>query len=352
MEPVLETVFVTSPLDAASVTRLRASAPEGVEIVYEADLLPPTRYTADHKGDPGFRRSNAEDERWRANLARATILWDFPPVTDLTAGGLTLAPNVRWVQTTSSGVGQYVKKLGLGDSDIFITTASGVHARPLAEFAIMAFLMYRKGLDRLRQEQAAHRWDRYCGKELLGCKMTVVGAGKVGTEVGRLAKAFGIRVTAVVNHPSLERQAALGVDEIVGPDQLSSAVADADWITVCTPHTVATEGMIDRGIIAAMKNDVVLVNVSRGQVIDEKALIAALRSGHIGFAALDVAAVEPLPPESPLWDLPNVLISPHSASTVERENDRVVDIFIKNMHFYVAKQKQKMINVFERTKMY
>lgn len=347
-----ESIFITSPLEPAYADRIRAAAPPGVRVIHEPDLLPVPRYVADHKGSDDFRRSAAQEARWQANLARATILWDFPAEPLDEGGGLALAPNVRWVQTTSSGVGQLVHKLGLADSDVIVTTARGIHALPLAEFVMMALLIHTKRLFHLQREQKAHRWERYCGLDLPGRTMTVVGAGKVGSAVGRIAKAFGMHVIAVVNRPALERRRELHCDEICSPEGLAEAVGRADCVTVCVPHTPRTERMISRDIIARMKPGVTFVNIARGQVVDEPALIEALRTGHIGFAALDVAEIEPLPPTSPLWKLPNVLVSPHSASTVESENARLTDIFVTNLHHYLAGRPDNMINVLDKKAMY
>ena len=347
-----EVVFITSPLELEHVASLRAQAPEGVEILYDPVLLPEPRYVADHKGPETFRRGPLEEERWRAHLGRATILWDFPPGAPDQGGGLALAPHVRWVQTTSSGVGQMVAGLGLVDSDLIVTTARGIHAGPLAEFAMMALLVHAKRLLHLQAEQRAHRWERYCGTDLPGKVMIVVGAGRVGAEVGRLAKAFGMTVIAVVNRPSPERRLELHADVMIGPEDLQDAIGRADCITLCTPHTPQTEGLISANLIGRMKRGVVFINVARGQVVDETALIEALRAQHIGFAALDVARVEPLPSDSPLWDLPNVLISPHSASTVESENSKLAEIFVTNLKHYVAGEVSRMVNVLDKKLMY
>ena len=341
-----ESIFITSPLEEEHVSRIRARVPDGFSVVFEPDLLPPTRYVADHKGVETFSRTPEQEVRWAEHLRRATILWDFPST------GLEAAPNVRWVQTTSSGVGPLIGKLGLVNHPVIITTARGIHAGPLAEFAMMALLMHTKRVEHLRAEQRAHSWARYCGTDLRGRAMAVVGAGRVGAEVGRLAHAFGMRVLSVVNRPAPERAAELHADEIMGSDRLADAISRADCVTVCAPHTNETENMINAEVIARMKPGVVFVNIGRGQLVDESALVEALRRGDIGFAALDVARVEPLPDDSPLWDMPNVLISPHSASTVESENEKIADIFIENLRHFAVGETSRMVNVFDKKRMY
>lgn len=343
--------FITSPLESEHVERMRAAAPAGVDIIFAPDLLPMTRYVGDHKGRDSFRRTGAQERRWREALGRATILWDFPTGAE-DERGLALAPNVRWVQTTSSGVGQQVHSFGLAPTDLIVTTARGVHADALAEFAFLVMLGHVKDLPRLQRDQQAHRWERYCGGELSGKTVAIVGAGKVGARIAALARVFDMSVTAVVNNPSPARSAELFTTDIYGQTDLHKALASADYVVLCTPHTPQTERMIDRTAFAAMKPGAVLINIARGQVVDEAALIAALSSGQIAFAGLDVAAVEPLPPGSPLWSMPNVLISPHSASTAPSENGKIVDIFIENLGHYVAGQTEKMINVLDKARMY
>jgi phosphoglycerate dehydrogenase-like enzyme len=346
------TIFLTSPIEPEHVARIEAAATSAVEVVFEPDLLPSIRYIADHKGVADFTRTPEQEARWHAYLQRATILWDFPAGPVNRGGGLSLAPHVRWVQTTSSGVGPMVRDFGLSESDVIVTTARGVHARPLAEFAMMALLTYAKRYPFLKQEQMAHRWERYCGTSLAGQTLLVVGAGKVGAEVGRLAKAFGMTVLAVVRSPSDARRAELHADEVHGLDSLEQVIPRADAIVVAAPHTPATEGMISRSVIARMKPGVVFINIGRGQLVDEQALIEALQSGRVGLAALDVAQIEPLPADSPLWDLPNVLISPHSASTVASENEAITEIFCRNIPLFLAGQTAAMTNVLDKAQLY
>lgn len=346
-----QVVFITSPLEAEHVARMRAVAPDRVEVIYEPDLLPPVRYQGDHNGVDGFTLNTAQIERRNAHLARATILWDFPAEFRREGRGLARAPNVRWVQATSSGVGQLVQALGLAESDVIVTTARGVHADPLTEFVFLALLAHVKDLPRLERDQRAHRWERYCCGELAGKVLTVIGAGRIGAKIGQIAGAFGMHVRAVVNNPAPHRRAELFAERVYGPSALIEAVHDAYAVVLCAPHTPQTEGMIDARVFAAMK-PAVFVNIGRGLLVDETALIAALTEGRIGFAALDVAAVEPLPASSPLWDMPNVLISPHSASTAPSENRKITDVFCHNLAALLEGKPERMTNVLDKRRMY
>ena len=347
-----EIIFFASPLETGQVDRIRAATAGRAEVVHLPDLHPPLRYVADHNGREDFRRDPAQEARWRAALARATILWDFPDKAGGDAGGLALAPRVRWVQTTSAGVGQMVARLGLADSDIVVTTARGVHAEALAEFVFLALLMRSKDLALLQRDQRAHRWERYCGGELAGRTIAIIGAGMIGAQTARVAKAFGMRAIGTLATPSPERAAALGLDAVYGQERLHAVLGEADAVVLCTPHTPATERMIDAAAIAAMKPGATLINIARGQVVDETAMIDALRRRHIGFAALDVATVEPLPADSPLWDMDNVLISPHSASTAPSENRKITDIFIHNLGCWLDGRRGEMRNILDKKRMY
>ena len=346
------TVFITSPLEPEYVERMRAVDPERVKVLYEPDLLPPTRYIADHDGVEGFARTPEQQARWEANLRQANVLWDFPKVQPGGPGVLDLVPNLRWVQTTSSGVGPRVKALGLANSDIIVTTASGVHAGPLAEFAFMAMLTHVKDLERIRRQQAAHVWERYCTGELAGLTLAIVGPGRIGRQVAAIGKAFGMRVVAMGSRSGEERLAELGVDALFTRDRLHEMLGLADAVVLSCPHTPETERMIDATAFDAMKPGVMLVNIARGPVVDEPALIDALQSGKVAFAALDVFTTEPLPPDSPFWDMPNVLVSPHSGSTATSENSKITDIFCHNLVCYLDGRYDEMRNILDKARLY
>lgn len=346
------TVFITSPLEAEHIQRIRAVAPEQVEVIYEPDLLPPVRYIADHHGIAGFNLSGEQQERWDANLRRAEILWDFPIRSLQDAGLQDVAPGVRWVQTTSSGVGQLIANLGLQDSDLLVTTASGIHANPLAEYVFMVLLNQAKDLELIRRGQQERTWDRYCTDELDGKTLAIVGAGRIGRRVAAIGRAFGMRTLAAARTVSPTRAAELGVDDLYAPSQLHEMLSQADAVVLCVPHTPETENTIDAAALEAMKDGVTLINIARGPVVDDDALLAALGSGKVGFAALDVFRTEPLPPDSPYWSLPNVMVSPHSASTSYSENRKITDIFCHNLACYLDGRVQDMWNVLDKARMY
>jgi phosphoglycerate dehydrogenase-like enzyme len=282
------TIFITSPLEPELVERIRAVDPARIEVIYQPDLLPPTRYIADHKGAP-FTRTEEQTGRWREAIARADIMWDFPQQGADGTSDVNLAKRLKWVQTTSAGVGPLVRSLGPQVADVLVTTARGVHAGPLAEFVFMALLAHFRGLRHLETEQRAHRWIRYCGTEVAGRTIVTIGAGDLARGVAKVGRGLDMHTVAVARTPEKQRQHNDLFQAIQPTSRLHDVLGSADAVVVTVPHTPATERLIDAAAFAAMKPGCAFVNIGRGQVVDEAAMLAALRSGHLGFAALDVA---------------------------------------------------------------
>lgn len=341
--------MITSPLEPEFAERISAAYPDQVELIYRPDLMPATRYVGDH-GDPAFRRTPAEEREWHELLARADVLWDFP--ANERAPILELSPRLRWVQTTSAGVGQLVKRLGLQDSDLLVTTASGIHAQPLAEFVFAALLFHSKELGRLQGEQRAKLWNRFCGIELAGRTIAIIGPGRIGSEIARIARTFRMRPVAMGRRNDPARAEALGVERLYDRSELPLMLAEADCVVVCAPQTPGTDDLLGPEEFAAFKPGAVFINIGRGTIVDESALLAALRDGRIAFAALDVFREEPLPPSSPFWEMPNVLINPHSASTVDTENAKLTEIFIRNLGHYLAGELDQMAPQLDKRQLY
>ncbi|HLW60341.1 MAG TPA: D-2-hydroxyacid dehydrogenase [bacterium] len=338
------TVLIASYLEQEYVERI--ARVEGVRVIYEPTLLPRPRYPMDHHGAP-LRRSEREERRWREYLRQAEVLFDFDYTTP--QGFADLAPQVRWIQATSAGIGQYLVRTELIRSPITFTTARGIHGVPLAEFVLLSMLWFAKNGPRIARDQAAHRWERTCAAELRGATVGIVGFGGVGREVARTCRALGLRVIATRRTATAETTDG-EAQRVLPPSHLPALLREVDFLVLCAPLTPLTERLIGPAQLALMKPGAVLINISRGAVVDEPAMSAALRSGHLGGAALDVAAEEPLPRESPLWDLPNVLISPHSASTVTTENAKLTDLFCENLRRYIG--GSALLNVFDREHLY
>ena len=345
------TLFITSPLEPEHVARIRAVDPTALEVIYEPDLYPPTRYVADHKGGP-FTRTMAQTERWRAALGRADILLDCPQPPAEGRGDIVHARRLKWVQTTSSGVGQLIKRLGLDKSDVIVTTARGVHSGPLAEWVFMTLLMHFRKARFLEAEQRAHRWVRYCDEEVAGRTLLTLGAGDLARGVAKVGRALGMRIVAVTRSPEKPRPYADLFDEIHGVPELRRLLPQADAVVLTLPDTSETLNMVDASAIALLRPGCALVNIGRGNTIDEAAMTDAVRRGHIGLAALDVATVEPLPATSALWDLPNVMICPHSASTVTTENAKITALFCENLGHYLNGRPDRLRNVLDKALLY
>lgn len=339
-------VLICSYLEPELVERVRAVDPR-INVHYRPDLLPRPRYVADHVGAP-LTRTPADQAAWDSLLAGAEVLFDFD-YTDM-AGWARKAPRARWLQASSAGIGQLVKRQRLDETGIVFTTASGVHAKPLAEFVMMVVLEHVKCADLAREQQAQRLWRRFTTAEAAGKTLAVVGLGRIGREVARLARAFDMRVIASKRDVEGQDAAALGLDALYGADRLHDLLAQADYVCLITPHTPQTEGLMDEAAFAAMKPGAVLINIARGALVREPALLAALDSGRLAHAALDVAAVEPLPADSPLWSHPSVTIYPHSASTGERENERLVELFCDNLRRYLA--GEPLLNRLDTERMY
>jgi glyoxylate/hydroxypyruvate reductase len=336
-------ILIASYLEPELVEQIRHEVPQ-VEVLYHPELLGQPRYIADHSSDP--QRTRQQEEQWQALLAEADILFDFDHthLEDLPER----APKVKWIQATSAGIGQFVKRLRYAERTKWIfTTASGVHARPLAEFVIMSMLYFAKDFEYLEREKAARHWARYCGFELAGKTLAIIGLGKIGRETARLAKAFDMRVIGTRRHST---DSIPHVDELFLPGELTPLLTQADFLLLCCPHTPETEGLIGAAEIAQLPGGAVVINIARGAVIDQIALTEALRSGHLRGAALDVFATEPLPADDPLWTMPNVIISPHSASTAASENQKITDLFCDNLKRYLA--GEPLLNVLDVEKYY
>ena len=333
-------VLIASPLEAELAARIQDADPRA-EVLFEPDLLPPARYPADHRGDPAFRRDPDAEARWRALLGRAEVLFGVPgDSAEALAEVVTGLPGLRWVHATSAGAGEQVRQTGLPAEAlerVAITTSSGVHAVPLAEFAVFGLLAVAKALPRLLEDQRARAWPevRQPFRELSGQTLFLVGLGEIGREVARLGKALGMRT---VGFRRTQGPPPEWVDEVHGPERLAELAGRADAMVVSLPMTEQTAGLIDRAIIERLPAGCIFVNVGRGGVVDEPALVDALRDRRIAGAVLDVFATEPLPPDSPLWALPNVLVTPHAAALSARENERIVELFCDNLRRYLDGQ--------------
>ncbi|MFE5776925.1 D-2-hydroxyacid dehydrogenase [Brachybacterium sp. NPDC056505] len=312
--------------------RLIEESEPRVEVAYDHRLYRPRRGPADWAGDPDHVRTAQEQADYEALVDSADVLFSLPDVDPAALARTVRAnPRLRWVQTMAAGGGSQVRAAGLASEDlerIAFTTTAGVHGAPLAEFAVLGVLAGAKSLPRLLAQQREHEWsERWEMRHLDEMTVLVVGLGGIGKACAARFSALGAHVLGTTR----SGEAVEGVDELVPIDDLAAAVARADAVVLTLPGTDATERLVGEDVLAKARPGTILVNVGRGTVVDEPALLRALEDGRIGFAALDVFATEPLPAASPLWDHPHVLVSPHTAALDTREEERIVRLFVDNL---------------------
>lgn len=323
-------VVVATPL-SEELCELIESAEPRIELVRDQELLPPMRHPADFSGDPSFSRRPEQQTRFESMIDSADALYGIPDV-DPKALRRTIEanPKLKWVQVMAAGGGGQVKAAELTAEQlerIAFTTSAGVHGGPLAEFAVFGVFAGAKMLPRLNAQQRAHEWSgRFEMKQVSEQTVLVFGLGGIGAEVARLLSGLGAHIIGTSRHESpVER-----VDELVHPDSIADVAGRVDAVVVALPGTAATDRLLGASFFESLRPGTTLVNVGRGTVVDELALVSALREGTIGFAALDVVASEPLDSDSPLWDMPNVLISPHTAALSPLEDRRIAELFAAN----------------------
>ena len=344
----MTTVLIASYFEEEHLRRIR-EVDGRLRVLYREDLVPPPRWPGDHAGPEGWRRTPEQDEEFLAMLEEAEVLYDFPRghVRDLTE----IAPNLRWVQGSMAGAGEVAKKAGLLETDVVVTTASGVYSGPLAEFVLMAMLQHAKNLDRLRRDRAEKAWRPAHTDTLEGKTLCIVGMGNIGRAIAERVRPFGTRVVGVKRTVREDDPAWRHADELYPTGSLHDALGEADYVAVTLPGTPETRHLVDAGAIGAMKRGAYFVNVGRGTVVDEGALVEALQDGHLSGAALDVFEVEPLPRESPLWELESVMISPHATDMVPSLiNKRQTDLFCENLRRYL--DGETLVNLLDKKLLY
>jgi phosphoglycerate dehydrogenase-like enzyme len=266
------------------------------------------------------------------------------------------APNLKWVQLLSAGADHAMGAVKSGG--FTVTTASGIHATPISEYTIASMLAYAHRFHIMLRSQLKHEWLRqgFPGtiEELRGKTFGVIGYGSIGRESARMAQALGMRVLALKRDPANRHDdgwcpAGLGdpdgaiPEKFFGPDQREEIVRESDYLTVTLPLTEHTRKFIGAKEIAAMRPGAYIVNIGRGEVIDEAGLIEALKAGKIGGAGLDVFEKEPLPKESPIWDIENVILTPHMSGANRGYLDKACALFADNIRRFVA--GQPLLNV-------
>lgn len=300
-----------------------AAARSGIEL--DLLVLPP---------DPEARMAEAA-------VARADIAYFssdiFPQFTKQFFSATRKAPALKWMQVFNAGVDHPVFASVL-ERGVRLTTSSGTAAEPIAQTAIAGMLMLARDFPRWIAGQRERKWNPLppadFPRDLRGQTMLIYGLGPIGAEIARLAHLLGLRITGV-------RRSAVRVahvDAMHTPDQLGELLPHSDWLVIACPLTSETRGMVNAALLAKLPRGARIINISRGEVVDELALIAALQSGHLGGAYLDVFAQEPLPVASPLWDLPNVIVTPHNSVASAGNDPRINALFLDNLKRWQTNQ--------------
>ena len=249
---------------------------------------------------------------------------------------LTTAPDLRWIQTSSAGVDGICTPALRARPEIALTAARGIHGDQMAEHTLALLLALTRSLPTFLRQQARREWKRHTLPEMRGKRLVVVGYGTIGKSIARLALAVGLAVTGVRRRGDSGGPSDVEGVHVVPGDALDEAIAGADYVVVTLPLTEDTRGMFDAVRFARMKPGAFFVNVGRGPVVDEPALVRAVTEGPLGGAALDVFAEEPLPAASPLWELPNVIVTPHVAAASPRYFEQVMHVFADNLERFLA----------------
>ena len=285
--------------------------------------------------DPEARLSDADCARLDLAFFSADV---FPKFSRQFFSTVRKAPGLKWLHVFNAGVDHpiYTEMLQRG---VRLTTSAGTTAIPIAQTAIAGLLMLARNFPRWLNAQRERRWDParspHFPRDLAGQTVLVFGLGSIGSEIARLARALGMKVIGIRRSP---QQPADPVDEMHPPQKLTDLLPLADWLVIASPLTTETRGMVNADLLVRLPSGAHIINIGRGEIIDESAMIEALRSGRLGGAYLDVFKKEPLPAESPLWDLPNVIISPHNSAAASGNDERVYQLFVANLRRWHDKQ--------------
>ncbi len=262
--------------------------------------------------------------------AQALLLWDF--TSRALEEELPAADELRWIHSASAGVDQLPFEQ-LRSRDITVTNARGVFDRPIAEFVAGYIIDFAKGTQRSYELQQQHSWQHRLTEDVAGSRALIIGAGAIGRQIARTLSALGVEVTGAGTHA---RTGDADFGTVIDSAQLADSAGDFDWIINAAPLTPATTGLIDAAVLAAMRPTARLISIGRGPTVVTDDLVAALESGAIAGAALDVVDPEPLPTDHPLWSLPGSVITPHMSGDTHGWEDRLAAQFIANLERFEA----------------
>ena len=294
-----------------------------------------------------FAETQGDDSKKKvfdALLAEAEVMFGFVPPKNIIAR----APKLKWLQVTSAGVDRH-QGTEIWNSKVTITGVSGIHATPIGEFVMGLMLMFAKNTTLGFKMMQTREWTRYMSGTLRGKTVGIIGLGHIGGEVARLSKAFSMRVVAT-RRSAKASEKAKNVDLMFPASRMKELLGQSDYVVLTLPLTPETKHIIGEAELKAMKPTACIINIGRGPLIDQEALIKALERKRIAGAGLDVMVPEPLPKDSKLWDLDNVILSPHISGGMEDYMVRATELFCDNLKRYIA--GKKLLNVVDKKKGY
>ncbi len=318
------------PISEECLGRITAVSPR-IKLQDVSDLV-----AAERRGDFSSK------EQLDALLAEAEVIYGSAPPRDLIAR----APKLRWVHTMLAGADYFLANIA--QSPVVLTKTRGIHGQ-VGEFVFGLIMMFAKQAQLCFRLQQEKRWQKFSSVSLRSKTVGIVGLGSIGKEVAQLAKAFGMRVVATRGSAKRVTRARY-VDAVLPREQLPALLPESDFVVLTLPLTSETINLIGERELRTMKPTAYLINVSRGKIVDEDALIRALSENWIAGAGLDTFASEPLPTDSRLWDLPNVIVTPHIAGRVPNVDVMATELFCENLRRYL--NGERLLNVVDKTKGY
>ncbi len=346
-------VLVLVPVEESDMKSI-ASVDSSIEAIYGMEEI-----RAEQEMDPmlppplenPIRKQRLTCDEGRTALDRlletAEIIFCWRLPSDL----LARAPRLKWIQASGAGFDILDKVAGLRESNIMLTHASGnFRAVPVAEYALCVMLMLAKKAMRFIENKKTRHWEPFVKCQLKGKVLGIVGLGRIGKEIAKRAKSFDMKVLATKWSAQHRLKDVEGVDELLPANELHHMLAESDYVVLTLPLTDRNRGLIGEKELRLMKSTSYLINVARGAIVQQNVLTTALKEGWITGAALDVFETEPLPSESELWDLPNVILTPHTAGHSENHSTFLTEFFCENLRRYIA--GNQMISVVDKTKGY
>jgi len=325
-------IVIARPVEEECLREIMAVSPE-IKLWDASDLA-----TAEQSGD------FTSKEKFDAMLAQAEVVYGFWPPRNVVAR----APKLKWVQSMLAGVDHSIYA-DIFQSPVVVTNTRGMHGTQVSELVFEMMLMFAKQAPSCFQMKQEKKWQRFTPMVLHSKTVGIVGLGSIGKEIARLAKAFRMRVVA--NRRSTKQVTRVKyVDKLLPKDQLTELLSESDFVVLALPATPETDKLIGEEELRSMKSTAYLINIARGSVMDEEALVRALDEHWIAGAGLDAFTTEPLPPESKLWKFPNVIYSPHIGGVLENYNLVATRLFCENLRRYLG--GKKLFNVVDKKKGY